>query len=216
MVPFSTSDLNNPSTFPTFLNLPTEHQVNTAYLSSTKPRKHWCFLGRVVSSSVLVRLTLQVEDRKGHKILVAFHTDDRGASFRELCTPGSTIAVLYATQHTFAFSPPGIRVEETAHVKVFPYTLEEMLGTSKVIFGRDKAARCDVCRIAEVNMKKCARCKTPWYCSKTCQTNGWQSHKEECAILRDVQWFVSRNWETGVNAHAFPIERAPWRPVARH
>lgn len=166
MVPLSTSDLNNPNTFPAFLNLPAEYEINDTYFSSTKPRKHWCFLGRVVSSSVMVRLTLQVEDKKGNRISIAFHTDDRGASFQAQCTPGNTIAVLYATQHTFAFIPPGLRLEEATHVKVFPHTLEAMLKTSKAIFERDRTARCEVCGRVDANVKKCARCKTAWYCSK--------------------------------------------------
>ncbi|KAG6380754.1 hypothetical protein JVT61DRAFT_5137 [Boletus reticuloceps] len=216
MVPLSTSDLNNPVTFPTFLNLPAEYEINDAYFSSTKPRKHWCFLGRVISSNVMVRLSLEVEDKKGHRILVAFHTDDRGASFQAQCTPGSTIAVLYATQHIFAFSPPGVRLEESAYIRVFPYTLEAMLRTSKAIFERDRAARCEVCGRADANVKKCARCKTAWYCSKMCQTNGWVAHKDECNVFRDVQWFVTRNWETGVHAHAFPVERVHRRALAQH
>lgn len=166
MVPLSTSDLNNPNTFPTFLNLPNEYEINGTYFSSTRPRKHWCFLGRVVSREILVRLMLQVEDRKGHKILVAFHTDDRGTAFQTLCTPGSTIAVLYATQHTFAFSPPGLRLEEAAHIKVFPYPLEAMLKTSRVVFERGRVAKCEVCGRGDANVKKCARCKTAWYCSR--------------------------------------------------
>ena len=113
----STSNLNNPHTFPAFFNLPSEYDINDTYFSSAKPRKHWCFLGQVVRSDILVRLMLQVEDKKGHEILVAFHTDDRGAMFQPLCTPGSTIAVLYATQHTFAFSPPGLRLEESVRTK---------------------------------------------------------------------------------------------------
>lgn len=166
MVPLSTSDLNDPNTFPTFLSLPAEYAINDAYFSSTKPRNHWCFLGQVVSSNVGVRLTLQVEDKKGHKTLVAFYTDDRGASFQAQCTPGSTIAVLYATQHIFPFSGSGLRLEEGAHVMVFPHTLEAMLKTSKMIFETDKTAKCEVCGRVDANMKKCARCKTAWYCSK--------------------------------------------------
>ncbi|KAF9225315.1 hypothetical protein BS17DRAFT_778434 [Gyrodon lividus] len=205
-----TSDLNNAHTFPSFFNLPAEYEINDAYFSSTNPRKHWCFLGRVVSSGVLVRLSLEVEDQKGHKFLVAFHTDDRGAAFQALCNAGNTIAVLYATQHTFAFSPPGLRLEESAHVKVFPYTLEKMLETSKELFKKAEDKRCEVCGTVDAIMKKCARCKGAWYCSKTCQKDGWTAHKYKCAIFRDVQWFVSRNWESGRNTHSFLVGRASW------
>ncbi|KAF9245657.1 hypothetical protein BU15DRAFT_70728 [Melanogaster broomeanus] len=205
-----TSDLSNPNTFPTYFNLPPEYEVNDTCYTSTKPRKHWCFLGKVVSSGALVRLTLEVEDKKGHKFLVAFHTDDRGAAFQAQCTPGNTIAVLYATQHTFAFSPPGLRLEESSHVKVFPYKLEKMLETSKEIFGKAKTGRCEVCMTVDTTMKRCAQCKSAWYCSKACQTKGWKTHKDKCTLFRDVQWFVSRNWESGSKTHAFPVERASW------
>jgi len=211
-----TSDLNDPDTFPSFFNLPAEYEINDTYLSSTKPRKHWCFLGRVVSSAALVRLTLEVEDKEGHKFLVAFHTDDRGAAFQGLCNAGSTIAVLYATQHTFAFSPPGLRLEENAHVKVFPYTLEKMLETSRELFEKAEARRCEVCRTVGASVKKCARCKGGWYCSKTCQTSAWATHKNKCPISRDVQWFVSRNWETSSNTYSFPVERASWKRLRRY
>ncbi|KAG9313942.1 hypothetical protein JVU11DRAFT_4716 [Chiua virens] len=179
MAHLSTSDLNNSSTFPAFWDLPDEYEINDTYFSTTKPRKHWCFLGRVVSSGVLVRLSLEVEDRKGHKILVAFHTNDRGAAFQALCTPGSTIAVLYATQHTFAFSPPGLRIEENSHVKVFPHSLEVMLRTSKKICEKDKVARCEVCGRADGNVKKCARCKTAKYCSKASPFGSVANHHSD-------------------------------------
>ncbi|KAH0834727.1 hypothetical protein J3R83DRAFT_10278 [Lanmaoa asiatica] len=169
-----TSDLNDPNTFPTFFNLPDEYDINDAYFSSTKPRKHWCFLGQVVSSGVFVRLMLEVEDKEGHKMLVAFHTTDRGASYQAICTPGSTIAVLYATQHAFAFSPPGLRLEDGVQIKVFPHTLKAMLKTSKAIFEGNSAAKCEVCGKADENMReKCARCKAVRYCSKAslCRSN---------------------------------------------
>lgn len=51
---------------------------------------------------------------------------------------------------------------------------------------------------------------------QTCQTNGWMAHKDECAIFRDVQWFVTRNWETSINTHTFPAEQLPWRALVQH
>lgn len=51
---------------------------------------------------------------------------------------------------------------------------------------------------------------------QACQTGGWGTHKDECAIFRDVQWFATRNWETSVNTYTFPVERVPWRALAHH
>jgi len=164
------SDLNNAQTFPAFWDLPPEHEISETYLSSTKSRKHWCFLGNIISSNLLVRLTLEVEDKAGQRLHVAFHTDDRGAAFRDLCLRGHTIAVLYATQHTFAFSPPGLRLEDNAHIKVVPYSLDQLLEASGELFDSGMGKRCEVCRMAEASLKKCAGCKNTWYCSKASQT----------------------------------------------
>lgn len=49
-----------------------------------------------------------------------------------------------------------------------------------------------------------------------CQKNGWTEHKDECGIFREVQWFVTRNWESGANAYAFPVEHVPWRALEYH
>ncbi|KAH7886238.1 hypothetical protein F5I97DRAFT_1235524 [Phlebopus sp. FC_14] len=201
------SDLNNSAIFRPFSELPSEHEFSETYLSYTKPRKHWCFLGKIVKCNFLVRLTLDVEDKKGHRFLVAFHTDDRGAAFKAMCIPGNTIAVLYAAQHTFAFSPPGLRIEEDGRVMVFPYSLEKMLAVSNDVLQRAKAGTCETCGAVENSMKKCARCKTALYCSRECQTNGWASHKDRCAITKDLLWFMQRDWESSSNAHLFPAGR---------
>jgi len=162
---------NNALTFPAFWDLPSEYEINETDLSSTKPRKHWCFLGKIVSGGVFVRLSLEVEDKTGHRLLVAFHTNDRGAAFQHLCIPGHTIAVLHAKQHIFAFSPPGLRLEENAHIKVLPYSLDQVLKASKDLVDQGKGKRCEVCRMADVPLEEqCAGCKSVWYCSKASQT----------------------------------------------
>lgn len=51
---------------------------------------------------------------------------------------------------------------------------------------------------------------------QTCQASGWAAHKDECAIFRDVQWFVTRNWETGTNSYTFPVGKGPWYALAHH
>ncbi|KAL4070535.1 hypothetical protein J3A83DRAFT_4094374 [Scleroderma citrinum] len=204
------SDLNNGLTFPAFWDLPSEYEISESYLSSTTPRKHWCFLGKIISSNVLVRLTLEVEDKAGHRLLVAFHTDDRGAAFQDLCLQDHTIAVLYATQHTFAFSPPGLRLEEDAHIKVFPYSLDHMLEASGELFDKGRGKRCEVCRMVDAPLKKCAGCKGAWYCSKASKSSDWREHKQKCSINKDVQWFTRKNWESNSNSFFFPIRRKGW------
>lgn len=210
ITPITPSDLNNPVTFPTFWGLPSEYEINDTYLYSTKPRKHWCFLGKIISSSVLVRLALEVEDKEGHRLLVAFHTDDRGAAFLDQCKEGHTIAVLYATQHTFAFSPPGLRLEQDVHVKIFPYSLNEMLEASSELFEKGMAKRCDGCDKTDTPLKKCSACNGAWYCSKGCQTDCWQAHKQRCPILKEIQWFARKNWENSVHQYFFPRHPRGW------
>lgn len=162
------SDLNNTFTFPPFAGLPPEYDADEIHCSPTPTRlqRHWCFLGKIISSTVLVRLTLEVEDKEGNRILVAFHTDDRGASFRERCKAGRTVAVLYAVQHTFSFSPPGLRLEEDVHIRVFPCSLDEMLGMSRKLFERGSEKRCEACGKADASVKTCSNCKNQRYCSE--------------------------------------------------
>ncbi|KIK30079.1 hypothetical protein PISMIDRAFT_383572 [Pisolithus microcarpus 441] len=205
--PLAPSDLNNPLTFPTFWGLPPEYESNDIDLYSTKPRKHWCFLGKIVSSSVLVRLALEVEDKEGHRLLVAFHTDDRGAAFLDQCKEGHTIAVLYATQHTFAFSPPGLRLEQDAHVKVFPYSLDDMLEASRELFEKGMGKRCEGCDKTETPLRKCSACNGAWYCSRT---GCWPAHKRRCPVLKEIQWFTRKNWENSVHQYFFPRHLGGW------
>lgn len=67
----------------------------------------------------LIRVFLTLKDAKGREISCAFHTEDRGAELNpSLLKVGNTVVLPYAQRHTFASSPPGIRVEEINHAKV--------------------------------------------------------------------------------------------------
>lgn len=43
---------------------------------------------------------------------------------------------------------------------------------------------CTVCKkqgTDATRLKRCAKCKTEWYCSRDCQKAGWKNHKKTCA-----------------------------------
>ncbi|KAG0045324.1 hypothetical protein BGZ83_009438 [Gryganskiella cystojenkinii] len=39
---------------------------------------------------------------------------------------------------------------------------------------------CGLCGTPEVLLKRCSRCKNQSYCSKSCQTADWKTHKTNC------------------------------------
>ncbi|KAH7930444.1 hypothetical protein BV22DRAFT_1000801 [Leucogyrophana mollusca] len=204
MTPAASSDLNDAVTFPSFRSLPHENEVEGNYHSLSgsisSPYRHWCFLGTIVDRTAFVRLRLDVKDKKGTLIPVAFHTDDRGRAFAQGCVPGHTLVVLYAQQHDFFDGTTGIRIEEDAFVKVLPYTMEQILGASSFLFSEGRGGRCEYCgkeaKDVTDTLKRCARCKQASYCGKTCQQSDWgKSHKETCRILKQLEWFTEKNWE---------------------
>jgi hypothetical protein len=114
----------NQATFPSFLELPDETEVDDDFFESRdgvnyRPRRHWCFLGEIVDFSTLLRLQMEIKDVAGNTIPLFFYTDGRGSEIApsQLCK-GYTIAALYAQQHAFAFSEPGIRLEDPTLIKV--------------------------------------------------------------------------------------------------
>ncbi|KAE8143738.1 hypothetical protein BDV38DRAFT_276818 [Aspergillus pseudotamarii] len=60
----------------------------------------------------------------------------------------------------------------------------------------DAAAACNVCAKESSNdiiLKRCATCKTQWYCSHECQKADWKTHKKTCGknasgIFANTTW----------------------------
>ena len=46
----------------------------------------------------------------------------------------------------------------------------------------DKIASCKVCESQE-SLKRCAKCKTVYYCTREHQTQDWRNHKTDCKKL---------------------------------
>jgi len=122
--PGQLADLRSHETFPGFMDLPDENDVDLDFYESSdgvtcQPRRHWCFLGEIVDFATLLRLQMEIKDVDGRKIPLYFYTDSRG---RELVPAqvqrGYTVAILYAQRHAFVFDEPGIRHEDPRMIKV--------------------------------------------------------------------------------------------------
>ncbi|KAF4994810.1 hypothetical protein FGRMN_5544 [Fusarium graminum] len=115
--------LRNQAIFPSFVELPDENVVDEHFFQSgngvnNQPRRYWCFLAEIVDFLTLARLQMEVKDVAGNTIPLFFYTNKRGSEIQQSqIRKGYTIAVLNAEQHAFAFSPPGIRLEDPTLIK---------------------------------------------------------------------------------------------------
>lgn len=105
------SNLRNTTAFPPFSDTPEELELVHA-------GRHWCVLSEIESLDFIARLVLHVRDQDGRKLPIAFYTHDNGAMVHDICRPGYTVAVLYGQQRNFLDGSVGIRVEDSARVKV--------------------------------------------------------------------------------------------------
>ncbi|MCJ1269911.1 hypothetical protein MMC22_009804 [Lobaria immixta] len=118
------ADLRSHGTFPGFIDLPDENNVDLDFYESSdmatyRPRRHWCFLGEIVDFAMLVRLQMEIKDVDGRKIPLYFYTDGRSNELAPaLVQGGYTVAILYAQRHAFMFDKPGIRHEDPRMLKV--------------------------------------------------------------------------------------------------
>lgn len=56
--------------------------------------------------------------------------------------------------------------------------------------------------IDETHFHKCSLCKQVRYCSKSCQTNHWSTHRTNCKRLEDMKAMLK---EIGVFKYSFPF-----------
>ena len=82
--PGQLADLRSHATFPRFIGLPGDNDVDLDFYESSdmvtfRPRRHWCFFGEIIDFATLVRLEMEIKDVDGRKIPPYFYTDGRGS-----------------------------------------------------------------------------------------------------------------------------------------
>jgi len=117
------ADFRSERIFPPFLSLPDDDSIDLDFYTSQDgfryiPGRHWCFLAEVIGVESFVRLRLNVRDKSGTMVPIAFHTDGRGTEFEDKVQPGHTVTILYALQHGFLDLSTGIRLEDYSAIKV--------------------------------------------------------------------------------------------------
>jgi hypothetical protein len=213
------TNLRDHITFPGFEDLPREYENDPEYYensgrNSNRPRRHWCFLGEIEEFGMLLRLQMDLRGIDGSVIPLFFYTDGRGnelppASIKK----GFTVAILYAEQHAFAFSPPGIRHEDPPLLKIFPHSLDELLALNDIVqeFSTELEGlrKCHGCDKKSASLQKCGKCKLFWYCGQNCQRTGWKEkcHKDSCKLFRDrdLKGLFLYAWDVYHHRLQFPL-----------
>ena len=117
------ANLRNDFFFPKFVDLPKDTRASKRYFRRKSrrvmtPRKHWCFFAEVVQSQQVGRLVLNVSDKAGKIIHVAFYIPDNGQKLVTEIKPGQTLAIIYGRQHVFWDGSKGVKVESPDEFKV--------------------------------------------------------------------------------------------------
>ena len=118
------ADLRSRATFPGFIDLPDENDVDLDFYERSdgvtyRPQRHWCFLGEITDFATLHHLEMKIKDVDGRNIPLHFYTPGRGS---ELAFPqvqrGYTVVILYPQRHAFIYDESGIRHEDPQMIKV--------------------------------------------------------------------------------------------------
>ncbi|KAH8589593.1 hypothetical protein B0O99DRAFT_581321 [Bisporella sp. PMI_857] len=215
-------DFRSRETFLSFNDLPHENDIDPEFYASVdgftyRPRRHWLFLAEIVDFGTLLRLQMTIKDVDGMTVPLFFYTEGRGSELEpSLVQKGYTVAILYAEFHAFAFSEPGIRLEEPTNFKIFPLPLDSLLALSdrvqKFSVEMNGTRICHGCAKQAASLKKCAKCSLFWYCNGACQSTGWneEGHKADCKLLRDADlnrlFFL--DWNNFKDHVGFPLNNA--------
>lgn len=213
------ADLRSRATFPGFIDLPDENDVDLDFYESSdmvtyRPRHHWCFLGEIVDFATLVRLQMEIKDVDGRKIPLYFYTDGRGSELAPAHVQrGYTVAILYAQRHAFMFCEPGIRHEDPRMIKIFPLSLHELLALNDQVqqfsIELNGIRMCHGCGRKAASLKRCGKCSSFWYCDRACQVAGWneKGHKANCKLLKDpdLRGLFVLKWDEFDNHIRFPL-----------
>eukprot|EP01029_Cantina_marsupialis_P016458 TRINITY_DN366_c0_g1_i1.p1 TRINITY_DN366_c0_g1~~TRINITY_DN366_c0_g1_i1.p1 ORF type:complete len:242 (+),score=18.34 TRINITY_DN366_c0_g1_i1:94-819(+) len=180
--------LQNQYAFPSFDALPQSVKKEEV---CRRVGNHVCWLAEVEEKCLIPpkgmpnRNKLFVKDISGRTGLqVAFYCKESELihfNFDQI-KKGKTIAIRYATQHQFLDRSFGVRVEEIGMVKVYDFSLSDLLKLSQIHINSIKSKRCVVCE-TETNFK-CV-CKGVRLCSEDCQRDYHLSHSKGCKFFQE-------------------------------
>ncbi|PSN63744.1 SET domain-containing protein [Corynespora cassiicola Philippines] len=206
-------------TFLSFDDLPNEHDFEPEYFGGwdtdqSRPRFHWCFLAEIVDVGWSIRLQMTVKDVGGAILPLFFHTSRRGGELdQSQIQKGHTVVVLYAVQHAFMYSDPGIRHETPQRMKIFPLSLDRLQilkeDMQKLSTELDGVRTCHGCGKKGASLKRCGKCSYFWYCDRACQKADWieKGHKAECKVAKDSDWqaMLQLKWDEFDGHVQFPL-----------
>ncbi|KAL3485987.1 hypothetical protein BJX62DRAFT_242404 [Aspergillus germanicus] len=197
------------SRFPTSTLLPITNTSESATsldlgLGSSTQTKEWCLIAEItkVAQSQEYHTDLEVQDATGARLRVVVSAAIEGFP-RQRLSVGSVILVLGAVRTVLKGGDDGVEVVDVAKIKTLPIQIDQLMNLNRNMLHynsvEDGKGLCNGCLRRRTCLHRCSNCRLFWYCSNTCQNDGYNQtyHKEICKILcdADVQALFRGNWE---------------------